>query len=150
MNESINIEPAKEICEELRKEISCDFVGLAFQNRVRPDINWFYATGNINDKYKLISVRYGKGIAGKVIMTSRPMFIEHFPYTLYGKAIEYPIMLAEKLISAYAEPVLHNGVPKGALLIGEREIRVFLEEEKKIVQQYARKLEIDFKNIELF
>ena len=53
-----------------------------------------------------ITVRYGKGIAGKVISTGRPMTVEGFPNHISGKALEYPIMLAENLVAAFAVPII--------------------------------------------
>ena len=76
-------------------------MGLALQNSDGPDVKWHYAAGNSNNKYMKITVRYGKGIAGKVISTGRPMTVEGFPNDISGKALEYPIMLAEKLSSCF-------------------------------------------------
>lgn len=101
-------------CEKVLKELECEFVGLALQNTDGPDVKWHYAAGNSNDKYKRITVRYGKGIAGKVISTGRQMYVDNFPENIPGKALEYPIMLAEGLIHAYAVPIHFKGIPKGS------------------------------------
>ncbi|MDQ0246884.1 two-component system sensor histidine kinase NreB/nitrogen regulatory protein A [Bacillus fengqiuensis] len=129
------------LCDQLLNDIGCDFVGLAIQNQIGPDIRWHYAAGNRNDKFKRITVRYGKGIAGRVISTGTAMMITNFPNAIYGKTIEYPIMLAEQLISSYAVPIFYNGVPKGVLLVGRRQHYSFPEMEQKKVQQAARCLE---------
>jgi signal transduction histidine kinase len=136
-------------CDQLLNQINCDFVGLAIQNNRGPDIRWHYAVGNRNEKYKKITVRYGKGIAGKVISTGSPMMIDHFPNHILGKAIEYPIMLAEKLISTYAVPIFLNSSPKGALLVGRRSSYTFLENERLIVQDFAKNMEEMLANLEL-
>ncbi|MBM7570955.1 GAF domain-containing protein [Aquibacillus albus] len=107
-------------CKNLHKRISCDFIGVALQKFHHPDVNWPYVCGNTNEKYKHVTVRYGKGIAGKVIATGSDMLISHFPENILGKSTDYPIMLAERLVSAYAVPIRVNGVPKGSLLIGYR------------------------------
>ena len=73
---------------------------------------WHYASGNLNDKYKRITVRFGKGIAGKIISSGSPMMMNDFPNGIYGKVTDHPIMLAEKLVSSYAVPLFFNGVPK--------------------------------------
>ena len=70
-----------------------------------PDVRWHYASGNLNDKYKRITVRFGKGIAGKIISSGSPMMMSDFPNDIYGKVTDHPIMLAEKLISCYAVPL---------------------------------------------
>ncbi|HWO97193.1 MAG TPA: GAF domain-containing protein [Bacillus sp. (in: firmicutes)] len=134
-------EEAGKICDQLLDDIGCDFVGLAIQNQIGPDIRWHYATGNRNDKFKRITVRYGKGIAGRVVSTGTSMMITDFPTAIYGKTTEYPIMLAEKLIASYAVPLFYNGVPKGVLLVGRRQNYSFPETEQKKVKQTARYLE---------
>ncbi|MDM5212863.1 GAF domain-containing protein [Peribacillus sp. NJ4] len=134
-------QPFKEACEHALEEMNCDFVGLALQNRKGPDISWHYAAGNRNDKYKRITVRYGKGIAGKVISTGRPMKIEGFPNNIHGKALEYPIMLAENLNCAFAVPIHFKGVPKGVLLVGKRTDQPISESDQHTILDAAKKLE---------
>lgn len=131
----------EEACRDLRNEVGCDFAALAIQNKIGPDVKWHYASGNRNDKYKRITVRYGKGIAGKVISTGRPLMVTDFPSDISGKVLEHPIMLAEQLISAYAAPVFFNGVPKGVLLIGKRNRHLYTEKEQESVRQKAKRLE---------
>jgi nitrogen regulatory protein A len=129
------------ICNQLRDRISSDFVGLAFQNRVGPDVRWHYVSGNLNDKFQRITVRFGKGIAGKIISTGSPMMLNDFPNEILGKATDYPIMLAEKLVSTFAVPLFFNAVPKGVLLVGKRESHIFQELEQEQVKEAALFLE---------
>ncbi|MED3553318.1 GAF domain-containing protein [Cytobacillus praedii] len=138
MNQSFEI---AHMCESILSKIATDFVGLALQNREGPDVRWHYAAGNSNDKYKKITVRYGKGIAGKVISTGSPITVNNFPDNIHGKALEYPIMLAEKLLYAYAVPIFYKGAPKGVLLVGRRTNKPINEGEQNIVRQAALSLE---------
>lgn len=128
-------------CEKVLSELECDFVGLALQNKDGPDVRWHYAAGNSNEKYKRITVRYGKGIAGKIISTGRPMYIENFPENISGKALEYPIMLAENLTFAYGVPIHFKGIPKGVLLIGKRSVQPISEDEQSLARAAVRRLE---------
>jgi hypothetical protein len=128
-------------CEQLQETFECDFVGLAFQESKGPNIGWKVASGNSNDKYKRITLRYGKGIAGRVLSTGRPMEIKYFPQNILGKALEYPILLAEKLLYAYAVPIFINGVPKGVLLVGFRSETFIDDTGKKLVEKAAKELE---------
>lgn len=130
-----------DICVNTLQEVKCDFVGFAFQNQIGPEIKWHVVAGNQNEKYKHITLRYGKGIAGRVISTGSSMTIEDFPHDILGKALEYPIMLAEKLIYAYAVPIHLNGVPKGVLLIGQRVSKGLSVEEMKVIHSRARLIE---------
>ncbi|GIN61054.1 histidine kinase [Robertmurraya siralis] len=140
-NKSKNYEPILQECKQLKKEINCDFVGFAFQNTIGPDIKWHIAAGNHNEKYKLISVRYGKGIAGRVISTGRAMTIEDFPHHIIGKVLEYPIMLAEKLVYSHAVPVYYKEAAKGVLLVGNRSNKQLSREDVLIVQAASNKIE---------
>src|SRR3954463_3695692 len=118
MTEILKIQAVTNVCDQLKKQVGCDFVGLAIQNKVGPDVRWHYAAGNLNDKYKRITVRFGKGISGKIISNGNPMMLTDFPTGVIGKVTDYPIMLAEKLVSSYAVPLFFKGAPKGVLLIG--------------------------------
>jgi nitrogen regulatory protein A len=138
--EGTDFQPEK-FCEKVLAEIECDFVGLALQNSDGPDVKWHYAAGNSNNKYMRITVRYGKGIAGKVISTGRPMTVEDFPNLISGKALEYPIMLAEKLVAAFAVPIHFNDLPKGVLLVGKRTNQSFSQNEQSAVLKATRCLE---------
>ncbi|MDL4841921.1 GAF domain-containing protein [Aquibacillus rhizosphaerae] len=128
-------------CEHLKQVIGCDFTGVALQHHKKLDVIWPYVCGNRNDKYKYITVRYGKGIAGKVISSGSPMEIENFPTNIIGKSTEYPIMLAEKIITAYAYPLVWNGIPKGALLIGYRQKYDFKDEDYQKLKQTASRVQ---------
>lgn len=134
------LKPIADTCDYLMEKIDCEFVGLAMQNKIGPDIKWHYASGNLNDKYKRITVRYGKGIAGKIISSGSPMVIEEFPNNILGKSIDYPIMLGEKLISAFGAPLFFNTVPKGVLVVGCRAKRIILDHERELVKEAALNL----------
>jgi nitrogen regulatory protein A len=130
-----------EKCNQLSKELGCDFVGLAIYNKIGKDLCWRYVVGNRNDKFERIVVRYGKGMAGQVIRTARPMVITSFPNDITGKPTEYPIMLAEQLISAVALPVFSERIPWGVLLAGNRSETGFTGKQEEIVKQMAIQIE---------
>ncbi|MCM3115905.1 GAF domain-containing protein [Neobacillus sp. MER 74] len=130
-----------EVCDSLLTVVDCEFVALALQNEVGPDVKWHYAAGNLNDKYKRITVRFGKGIAGKIISSGSPMMLTDFPNGIIGKVTDHPIMLAEKLVSTYAVPLFFRSVPKGVLLIGNRKIKAYTEKDQQYVMEAAKDLE---------
>lgn len=141
MKEIRDIQGVVETCDNLIREASCDFVGLALQDETGLNIRWHYALGNLNEKYRLISVRFGKGIAGKVISSGSPIMIEDFPNNINGKPLEQPIMLAENLVSSYAIPLFFNAVPKGVLLVGNRQKHTYTDEDQNKVKESASSLE---------
>jgi nitrogen regulatory protein A len=130
------------ICETLIETIRCDFAGLAVYNQQGKELRWKYVIGNRNDKYKRIHVRYGKGIAGQVLRSGSMMIIPSFPDQIVGKATNYPIILAEKLISSIAVPVFFQKSPWGVLLGGNRtEGRVYNESDIEEIQQAVSRIE---------
>jgi nitrogen regulatory protein A len=141
MKEIIELQEVIKVCNSLMTVVGCEFVALALQNEVGPDVRWHYASANLNDKYKRITVRFGKGIAGKIISSGSPMMITDFPNGVIGKVTDYPIMLAEKLVSSYAVPLFFNAVPKGVLLIGNRRTTTFTEQDQQYVRESAQALE---------
>lgn len=130
-----------EVCQRLYADLHADFVGLALQNQVGPDVRWHVAMGNLNEKYKHITVRFGKGLAGKVISTGSEMMILDFPHEIPGKVTDYPIMLAEKLVSTYGAPLFFNSIPKGVLMVGKRTKHYFSDAEQEQVKDLAMELE---------
>jgi nitrogen regulatory protein A len=141
MTEVRGLQAVIDVCGRLMNEVEADFVGLALQNEVGPDVSWPYATGNLNDKYKRITVRFGKGTAGRVISSGSEMEINDFPQNIVGKITDYPIFLAEKIVSSYAVPLFFNAVPKGVLLVGNREKHFFTIKERELVKDSAFLLE---------
>ncbi|AIM17136.1 MULTISPECIES: GAF domain-containing protein [Neobacillus] len=141
MSEIKELQAVRKVCDQLKETIACDFVGLAIQNQTGPDVRWHYASGNLNDKYKRITVRFGKGVAGKIISSGTPMMITDFPQGIVGKVTDYPIMLAEKLVSTYAVPLFFNAVPKGVLLVGKRVKYIFSAQEQEKVFKSSLDLE---------
>ncbi|MBT2697308.1 GAF domain-containing protein [Bacillus sp. ISL-40] len=141
MKEIMELQEVIKVCDSLMAVVGCEFVALALQNEVGPDVRWHYASANLNDKYKRITVRFGKGIAGKIISSGSPMMITDFPNGVIGKVTDYPIMLAEKLVSSFAVPLFFNAVPKGVLLIGNRRASTFTEQDQQYVRESAQALE---------
>ncbi len=110
---------------ELKDVTATDFAALAWTDSTEQTIRWKYASGNRNDKYKRIVLRLGKGIAGKVLCSGRPIVLDSFTPQSGDDPREYPILLAEDLKSAVGVPVIINGRVMGVLLVGCRNPRVF-------------------------
>lgn len=125
---------------ELRRLTSADFVSMAWAETNEYIIRWKYASGNRNDRYKRIVLRLGKGIAGKVISSGRPMILDSFSLKSGDDPREYPILLAESLKSTLAVPVIINDRVKGVLLIGCRYARRFGDEDIELVLSLAEQL----------
>jgi nitrogen regulatory protein A len=125
---------------QIRNLTSSDFAGLAWTDRNDYIIRWKFASGNRNERYKRIILRPGRGIAGQVIRSGRPMRLDSFTIQSGDDAREYPIFLAENLKSAAAAPVVINSKVKGVLLIGTRMPRSYTDEETELVVNIAEQL----------
>lgn len=126
---------------ELRRLTATDFAAIAWLDDTNRTIRWRYASGNRNDRYKRIVLRYGKGIAGKVINSGRPMVLDFFTPKSGDDPREYPILLAEGLKSIVAVPITRDERAKGVLLVGCRVSRTFEDNEVELVISVAEQLE---------
>lgn len=125
---------------ELRRLTATDFAALAFADSNEQTIRWKFASGNRNDRYKRIVLRLGKGIAGKVMRSGRPMIMDSFSPKSGDDPREYPILLAESLKSIVGVPVQTNDRVMGVLLIGCRTDRVFEEDVVELLINVAEQI----------
>ncbi|UXR78115.1 nitrate respiration regulation accessory nitrate sensor NreA [Staphylococcus sp. IVB6227] len=110
--------------DRLRHKYQFDFAGIALptEDHVGTKIKWRYVSGNLNERYQRIELRYGRGVAGNVVKTGKPMIIhdaneEQIQVALFN----YPILISEQLTSMIAIPLWHNHRVKGVLLFGQRD-----------------------------
>src|SRR5690625_865130 len=140
MYEHINNKEVEDTCQNILNLDICDFVGFALQSDDGLEIKWNIATGSSGGIYKRLSAYYGKGIAGQVISTGNSMEIHNFPNDIHGQVRDYPIMLAEGLLYAFATPVFDNGVAKAVLLVGNRTDKPISIQEQEIINQAAKNI----------
>ncbi|WP_164931406.1 cofactor assembly of complex C subunit B [Longirhabdus pacifica] len=125
--------------DSLRNLTATDFCSLALmddQNIIR----WRYVSGNRNDRYKRIALRLGRGIAGQVIRSGRPMYLDSFKMKAGDDPKEYPILLAENLKSVLAAPVTINHKVQGVLMIGYRYPATYTDQQLLLVEDVAEQL----------
>lgn len=123
---------------QLRGLLSCEFAGLAWSEK--NIVRWKVVSGNRNDRYKKIILRSGKGIAGQVLRSGRPMTVDCTECKFQYDMKDFPIMLAESLMSAAAVPVTLNIKVLGILLVGNRSPRTYLSHEIELVSSFAEQL----------
>lgn len=141
IHEYISQKSLDKLCQALLDRVNCDFAAFALLSSDQLEVSWQIASGNRDEMYKRISVHVGKGMAGQVISTNQSYEINHFPFDIKNRVRDYPIMLTENLISAYALPVTYKSVPLGVLLIGNRFQHEFTKEEKMAVKNIATVVE---------
>ena len=63
----------QETLDKIRKEEGYDFAAIAFYESNKPSspIKWHYVSGNKNNRFKLIILRKGRGLAGTVMKTGK-------------------------------------------------------------------------------
>lgn len=105
----------------------CAFGVLDEQSRI---LRWRLAAGNVSDKFQYIEDRAGKGLSGSVIKVGRPMSLHVTELIMNRQLHEYPMLLSEKLRSAYAVPLLDGVKVTGLLLIGDRVKRIYRPDDR--------------------
>ncbi len=111
--------------DQLREQGGYDFVSLAFEQSASNGfvITWQYASGNLNNRYKRIVLQSGRGIAGIVFKTGKPMVVPNVLTLLPQEELfNYPILVSERLRSLAALPLFQHDRVAGVLLVGYREV----------------------------
>lgn len=142
-------ELAREITDfliEARLDLSVDFLSIAMNTSKTSlkEIKWLFASGNRNNRYQKIVLQVGKGIAGIVWKTGRPMAVTNLKNEMNGTLEEYPIAITENLISILAIPILIDQEVMAIFLGGYRKEtqleKIKLEQLEKISTELAPKL----------
>lgn len=119
------------VLERLLADIGSDFCAVGLLAEQSGDLVWKLASGNLSDRYKTISSRAGRGLGGSVVKVGRGMTLHVTELIAVRQLHEYPILLAEKLRSAYAVPIQYEGKVLGVLLTGDRVKRIYRPEDKR-------------------
>jgi nitrogen regulatory protein A len=126
--------------DNIRVSSCSDFAALAPPDDFGLISHWYYASGNVNERYKRIVVRPGRGLPGKALMIGRIMAMNEYPFTAEGYKIECAIMLAENLKSAVAVPIRAASGNRGLLLVGNRQNHVYAAAELEYLQACSEEL----------
>jgi len=112
--------------KQLKEHFDFDFVALAL---VQPaefqyELKWVFAAGNKSDRFKRIVLQTGKGVAGHVFKSGKPMLVTDTAGILEEKELfNFPIVVAEELTSFGAIPLFKYNRVKGVLLVAYRDNR---------------------------
>ncbi|KTW24943.1 nitrate respiration regulation accessory nitrate sensor NreA [Staphylococcus warneri] len=113
----------QENIDRIRLEQGFDFAALAFYESasIFSPIKWQYVSGNKNDRYKLIILRKGRGLAGNVMKTGKRMVIANVDMALTpDEKVKFPILLSENLTAVIAIPLWYQQQVYGVMLFGQR------------------------------
>ena len=118
--------------KRLRSQFGFDFIALALIQSGKHNFafKWEFAVGNQSNRYRRIVLQRGKGVAGNVFKTGKPLLVTDVENQL-GKSdvFDYPIVDAEGLTSFGAIPLYKSNRVNGVLLVAFRS-------ERKITPEY--------------
>lgn len=121
MNNDIDFQ---KVITAIKEKYEVDLVTLAFIQPAQLEyvLTWQYAIGNINNRLKRIVLQSGKGIAGQVFKSGKPMLVRNvFAEFPERNLFNYPIIVSEKIKSFCALPLYKKNKVQGVLLLGFRE-----------------------------
>lgn len=122
MIERIRFDVQNEI-EQLKELFGFDYVAMALVQSPerRFELKWTFVTGNRSERYRRLKLQSGKGVAGLVFKTGKPMYVSDAELELKETDLfNYPIVVAEGLKSFGAIPLYKYNRVKGVLLVGYR------------------------------
>ncbi len=111
--------------DDLKEELQADFIGLALVDlkKYHHELKWRHVAGNISLRYRRIVLHSGKGVAGIVFKTGKPLKVENVEQCVHDHDLyNYPIVVFEKLKSFGAIPLFQDDHVQGVILIGYREV----------------------------
>ncbi|EUJ40313.1 hypothetical protein PWEIH_04506 [Listeria weihenstephanensis FSL R9-0317] len=134
---------------DIRLQLGLDFVGIAtaVAGEAQKEIRWKYVAGNRNNRYQKIVLQVGKGIAGIVWRTARPIIAEDLKNDRLAPLQEYPIALTENLASIIAVPIMSDGSVIGVMLGGYRKVTQIKETTIDAFRITADKMQQSLQNI---
>ncbi len=127
--------------DAIRQTFGYDFLALALVEPAEQQyvIRWKYAAGNRNERFRRIVLKSGKGIAGIVFRTGKPVFIPSVrDYVRASSLFNYPIIQSEQLESLGAVPLWNDARVAGVLLGGFRQEHAMTPELMQALKQTAQ------------
>jgi len=118
--------------ERIKNLFGFDFIALSLMQSAEQNfaIKWAYAIGNRSNRYRRIILQSGKGVAGNVFKTGKPLLVTSVEEELSGiNLFNFSIVRAESLTSFGAIPLYKNNRVYGVLLVAFRG-------EKRITPEY--------------
>ena len=130
----------KQEMDRLLAHLESDFCTFGLLHTETGELVWKVAAGNLSDRYRHIANRPGKGVSGSVVKVGRGVSLHVSELIAKRELHEYPILLAEKLRSAYAVPVMLDDKVRGVLLVGDRVKRIYRPEDRQSVTEAGERM----------
>lgn len=145
MNERSPFNYMKEL-QELMDSFNFDFVALALVQPVERHFvhKWEYALGNQSERFRRITLKPGKGIAGNVFKTGKGMLVQDVEETIPpSELFNYPVIATEELKSFGAIPLYQYNRVQGVLLGAYRDGKKMTTQK---FEDFKRMVEVKFEN----
>ncbi len=126
--------------DRLLADIGSDLCVLGLLEPGTGELVWKTAAGNLSDRYQRMATRPGKGLNGSVVKVGRGATLHVAELIAKRELHEYPILLAEKLRSAYAAPVMPDDKVRGVLLVGDRVKRIYRPDDRESISAAAGRI----------
>ena len=123
----------------LREALASDVAAVAWLPDGRPQWAWWAASGCADDRYRMLSIRPGRGLEGSVLRVGRPLALDDSHPDAARKRQESALMNVERLLAAAACPIAAAGSP-GVLMVGARSSRRYTADDLLVLRQAADRI----------
>jgi nitrogen regulatory protein A len=106
--------------ERLRAATGSDLAAYAAPADSELRWRWVRAAGASGVRLPRLAVQPGRGIVGAVLRTGRPIVLDRHKHAAQLRKDDAQLLLAERLSTVAAAPVLRSGSATGVLLLGSR------------------------------
>ncbi|MBB6671764.1 GAF domain-containing protein [Cohnella nanjingensis] len=134
------VEGVRKQLDLIRRALPCDFCALGLLEREGRTLKWPFVSGNGNERFAGIGESGSGGLSGTVMKVGRAATLRAEELAAARRLHEYPLLIAERLKSAYAVPLRSGGLVTGILLIGDRVLHVYREEERRLAEREGERL----------
>lgn len=138
------------VLDDLRRLFATDLAALALYDRDQREVQWQLAAGNVYPNLADIRLRPAQGFAGRIVASRRPLASAAFPADLTLDPASYPIFLKEELRSALGVPLSVQGHPVGVLMIGNRHVHQFADQDRRVLTAVAEVMALAAQNLKLY
>ena len=130
MTSSFDVEEVlKLVVKNIAWLLECHFVAVATLDAKTSLVTYREIIGNKSEFFTSGKNEKNRGIPGRVIASQQPFIISNFPNKPPVDPLEFPVIDAENLVSAFGVPVTNKGRWFGALVVGYRRYHEITEEE---------------------
>ncbi|OMF04387.1 hypothetical protein BK127_33855 [Paenibacillus sp. FSL H7-0331] len=130
-------DPMRRLIDHLRISSSHDFAALALPREDGRTYAWYYASGNLNHRYKGMVVKRGKGLPGLAWRLGEAVISDSSSTDIGGEKLDCALMTAEGLHAAAAVPIGPLASPSGIIIVGARQARLYATTELQYLDSCA-------------